>query len=258
MRFADRVVIVTGGGQGIGRAICRRFAAEGARVVVAELKAENADKVAQEIAAEGGQAFALATDVTRTDDLARMVEQTLARWGQIDVLVNNAGITAMSGIGWGRFDELSPEEWQRVLDVNLNGVFLAARAVAPHMIARRSGRIINLASVHSYAPNARTPHYDAAKAAVVNLTRNFAVALGQYNVLVTAIAPGPILTEVGRAVLPAETQAHFQTMTQLGRPGRPEEIAAVAAFLASDDASYVTGVTLPVDGGFLADHQGQR
>ena len=154
----------------------------------------------------------------------------------------------MSGIGSARFDKMDVAEWERVLRTNLSSVFLMSRSVAPHMIARKGGRIINLASVHSYAVNTQTPHYDAAKAAVAHLTRNMALALAADGVLVNAIAPGPILTEVARTTLTAERLAALEHATPLGRPGRPEEIAAVAAFLASDDASFITGATIPVDG----------
>jgi NAD(P)-dependent dehydrogenase (short-subunit alcohol dehydrogenase family) len=164
----------------------------------------------------------------------------------------------MSGIGSARFDGMDVAEWDRVLRTNLSSVFLVSRAVVPHMLERRSGRIINLASVHSFAVNPQTPHYDVAKAAVAHLTRNMALSLAADGILVTAIAPGPILTEVAHATLSAERLQALDHATPLGRPGRPDEIAAVAAFLASDDASFMTGVTIPVDGGFLTRHVGMQ
>jgi NAD(P)-dependent dehydrogenase (short-subunit alcohol dehydrogenase family) len=258
VKLQDSVAIVTGAGQGIGRAIALRFAAEGARVVIAELNPATGEQVAREIRDAGGWAIAVATDVGQPDQVDRLVRGTIDELGHIEILVNNAGLTFMSGIGSARFDKMDVEEWDRVLRANLTSVFLVSRAVAPHMIARRTGRIINLASVHSFAANIQTPHYDAAKAAVAHLTRNMAVALAPDGVLVTAIAPGPILTDAARETLaPDRLQALGETIP-LGRPGRPEEIAAVAVFLASDEASFITGVTIPVDGGFLANHRGMQ
>ncbi len=257
-RLRDRVAIVTGAGQGIGRAIALRFAAEGARIVVAEINRSSGKQVAREIADAGGSGVAIACDVGDPAQVAGLVQQAMDDLGQIDILVNNAGLTYMSGIGSARFDEMEVAEWERVLRTNLSSVFLVSKAVAPHMIARRGGRIINLASVHSYAVNTQTPHYDAAKAAVAHLTRNMALALAADGILVTAIAPGPILTEVARTTLSEERLQALEHATPLGRPGRPEEIAAVAAFLASDDASFVTGVTIPVDGGFLTRYEGMQ
>jgi NAD(P)-dependent dehydrogenase (short-subunit alcohol dehydrogenase family) len=254
----ERVAIVTGAGQGIGRAIARRFAADGAQVVIAELKADTAELVASEIRDAGGWATAITADVGQPDQVDALVGSTIQQLGRIDILVNNAGLTFMSGIGSARFDQMEVEEWERVLRTNLTSVFLVSRAVGPHMVSRRSGRIINLASVQSFTTNPLTPHYDAAKAAVAHLTRNMAVALAPAGVLVTAIAPGPILTEVARRTLTPEQLQALNDTTPLGRPGRPEEIAAVAAFLASDEASFITGVTIPVDGGLLTRSQGMR
>ena len=236
-RLQDRVAIVTGAGQGIGRAIALRFAAEGARVVIGEINATTGERVAQEIVDAGGVALQLVCDVGDPPQIERLVRRTIEHFGRIDILVNNAGLTFMSGIGSARFDQMEVAEWERVLRTNLSSVFLVSRAVVPHMLARGGGgRIINLASVHSYAVNTQTPHYDAAKAAVAHLTRNMALALAADGILVTAIAPGPILTEVARSALPTERLQALEHATPLGRPGRPEEIAAAAAFLASDDA----------------------
>ncbi len=209
-KLRGRVAIVTGAGQGIGRAIARRFAAHRRSV--------------------------------RAHRHSRQQRRSPIH----------------ERIGAARFDQMDIDEWERVVRANLTGVLLVSRAVAPHMIAQRAGRIINLASVHSFAADIQTPRYDAAKAAVAHLTHNMALALASAGVLVTAIAPGPILTEVAQEVLGPDRIQMLAESTPLGRAGRPEEIAAMAAFLASDEASFVTGVTIPVDGGFLAKHQGMR
>lgn len=258
MRFDGKVVIVTGAGQGIGRAIAHRFGAEGARVVIGELNQDSGERVAQEIVAAGGQAIAVRTDVRDPASVSALMEHTVQHYGGLDVLVNNAGLTSMSGVQSVRFDEMEPSEWERIISTNLTGVWLVSRAASPHLRARPGSSIVNFASVHSYAINILTPHYDAAKAAVVSLTRNLAVALAAEGVRVNGIAPGPIRTEVMEAVISQEMKDHFERMTPMKRSGSPDEIASVVAFLASDDASYVTGVTIPVDGGFLADHWGQR
>jgi 3-oxoacyl-[acyl-carrier protein] reductase len=196
-----------------------------------------------EIEALGVQALGVPTDVSRADDVKRMVQQTIARFGKIDILVNNAGTLVVKPMV-----EQTEEEWDRVLDVNLKGVFLCCRHVLPEMIARKRGAIVNIASIAAF--HVTVPHvpYAASKAGVVALTRDLAYEVGRLGIRVNAIAPGPIETPMARIVSDEQRQAMARSIL-LGRMGQPEDIGEAAVFLASDAASFITGATLPVSGG---------
>jgi NAD(P)-dependent dehydrogenase (short-subunit alcohol dehydrogenase family) len=230
---------VTGGGSGIGRATCRRFAAEGATVVVADLLGERAEEVAAEI---GGTA--VKADVTVAADVARMVEAA----GRIDVLVNNAGGGFADDLL-----EISEEEWDTDVTVNLKSAFLCSKAVLPGMIEQGSGVIVSIASVNGIAFFANEP-YSAAKAGLISLTRSMAVRYGKHGIRAVAIAPGTIRSPLWQERVDKEP-AIFERLVRwypLGRVGEPEDVANAAAFLASDDASWISGDVLRVDGGLLA------
>jgi len=238
-RLAGKRALVTGGGSGIGRAIATRFASEGAHVVVADLVGERADAVAAEI---GGRA--VQADVTAAADVGSMVDGA----GAIDVLVNNAGGGAADDVL-----EISEQEWDGDMELNLKSAFLCSKAVLPGMIERGSGVIVNIASVNGMAFFANES-YSAAKAGMINLTRTMAVRYGRHGIRAVAIAPGTIRTPLWQERVDREP-AIFERLVRwypLRRVGEPEDIANAAAFLASDDASWITGEVLRVDGGLLA------
>jgi len=244
-----KTAIVTGAGRGIGRAIALRFASEGADVVVCDCSAENIEVVAREILALGRASLAVKVDVSNKQDVERMVAAAVGRFQKVDILVNNAGIILRAPLL-----ELSEEDWDRVLDVNLKGPFLCTQAVARHMVGRGFGRIINMSSSAGLGTaDESMASYGAAKAGLVELTKVSARALGRHGISVTAIAPGTILTELERnRMTPQEHQAFMEqrgSITSLGRVGNPEDIAALAAFLASDESSFITGTVIPIDGG---------
>lgn len=248
MRLTDRVAIITGGGSGIGRATAKLFAQEEARVAVIDLRPERAQSTAEEIEAAGGQALVLEADVSRKEAVDRAVAQVLERWGQADVLVNNAAIS--SGDDILTFDE---ETWDLNLRVVLKSVFLCSKAVLPAMIERRRGAIVNIASVNGLTALGEEG-YSAAKAGVVNLTENMAIKYGAYNVRANAIAPGTVRTPIWQERVDQDP-AIFDRLAKwypLGRVGEPEDIAQAALFLASDAAAWITGTVLRVDGGLLA------
>ncbi len=255
-RFAGRAALVTGGGKGIGRAVALRLASEGAAVAVAGREPGAIEAVAAEIERGGGRALARSLDVADEAAVDALVAETADMFGGLDVLVNNAALTAMSRIGFAPVLEMDTAEWQRVLGVNLSGAFYASRAAGRIMRDAGRGAIVNISSVHAHMPHALTPHYDATKAALEALTRNMALALGGRGVRVNAVAPGPIDVGGQTDVYTPEQRAAQRRSTALERSGQPEEVAAVVAFLASDEGSYVTGQTWVVDGGFLIRHAG--
>ena len=252
-RLEGKVCVVTGAASGIGAASSRRFAEEGAAVVGFDLGDPVGDDWGQAEQAAPGSLF-VKGDVRDADALASMVEQTLARFGQLDVLMNAAGVA-----GGGPVHLADPDDWDRTVDINLKGTFLACRAALPHMLERRQGSIVNVASIEGIEGFEGGSSYNASKGGVVLLTKNMAMDYGRRQIRVNAVCPGFIETPLLEEVLGMEGLAQIrQGITdahQLGRLGRPVEIANAALFLASDEASFVSGHALVVDGGFTAGHR---
>lgn len=254
MRFDGKVVFITGAGHGIGRATALRLAAEGAAVVATDVRADTAEETADAIRSDGGAARALSAEVDVRDraQIAAALDAALSEFGSVTHLVNNAGLVTMVGLA-----DLTEEEWDLVLDVNLKGMFLVSQVVAPAIAAAGGGAIVNLSTVESEVviasgPNCQ-PHYNASKGGVRMLTKALAHELGPMNIRVNAVAPGGINTGfTGGDLDSPAVRAYLEPRLIIKRPGRPEEIAAAIAFLLSDDASYITATQLGVDGGWLA------
>ena len=250
-RLKGKAALITGGGTGIGRAIALRFAAEGARVVIAQRNAEALDATVAEIEAAGGWARAVPTDITQTDQVLALVDQAIEVTGRVDILVNNAGRTGRAGA----FLDVDLDVWRNFIETNLTGPFVIAQAVARHMVsARVPGRIINTGSVDSFASEMQAAPYAASKGGLLMLTRSMAIELGSHGISVNLLAPGPILVDKERRALSrpgAGGQAHRRQFP-LGPFGRVEDVAAAALFLASDECQYITGSAITIDGGTLA------
>jgi NAD(P)-dependent dehydrogenase (short-subunit alcohol dehydrogenase family) len=242
MRLEGRVALVTGAGGGIGAATARRFAREGATVVVNDVDLKLARALVTELQKEGARALSIAADVTARTDVEAMVDQVVGEFGRLDVLVNNAGVNrdAMS-------HKMTEEQWDQVLAVNLKGTFLCAQAVLAVMRERGWGRVINTSSVASLG-NIGQANYAASKAGVIGLTRTLALEYAKYGITVNCVAPGPVMTRM-LASVPEAIREKIVAKVPVGRIARPEEIAAVHAFLASEDAAFITGQVLFVDGG---------
>jgi 3-oxoacyl-[acyl-carrier protein] reductase len=246
-RFEGRVAIVTGAGQGIGRAIAERFASEGAAVIVGDLVATTAGQTADMLTSAGGRALAVTADVTNAADAGRLASAAVESFGGIDVLVNNAGILRST-----RAAEVSPEEWHLVVDANLTGAFLCARAAYPALKASGHGRIVNMASMAGRATSTLGGvHYTTAKAGVLGLTRHLAREWARDGITVNALSPGIVDTPMVRASTDADRMAQVLASIPLGRLAEPSEIAALVAFLASDEAAYITGANVDIHGGEL-------
>jgi NAD(P)-dependent dehydrogenase (short-subunit alcohol dehydrogenase family) len=247
-RLASKVAIVTGAGSGIGRAVALRFAAEGARVVVNDVVADAAQRVAKEIEAAGGTALPCPGDVSDSNQVEALVRAATSRFGRLDVLVNNAAAVVP-----GPVEAISDADWKRTQSVTLDGVFFGIRAALPVMAAQGGGSIINVSSGAAVAGEPGLGAYGAAKAAVVNLTKTAAVENAARGVRVNCILPGPIETPPLLAAVEATGgRAGWERQIPCGRLGKPEEMAAVALFLASDEASYVHGAAIVADGGVAA------
>ena len=245
MRLADKVAVVTGAARGIGAACARRLAAEGAAVVLADILEEKGEATAQSIREAGGSAAFVACDTGDGAQARALIAETVRRNGRIDVLVNNAGIFTIAD-----FLDVTEEEFDRVLRVNLKGYFLVGQAAAREMAAAGSGSIINMSSVNGVMAIETIAPYVVSKGGVNQLTSVMALALAPSGVRVNAIGPGTILTEMSGALLTDEAaRRRVLSRTPMGRTGEPEEIAGIAVFLASDDSSYVTGQVIYADGG---------
>lgn len=246
LSLKDKVALVTGSARGIGRAIAERLAQQGADLIIADLRAELAAATAQEIAAATGRRVtSIAVDVSNSASVKAMVDQALTDFGHIDILVNNAGLTRDNLIM--RMEEA---DWDLVLGINLKGVFNCSKAVVRPMMKQRSGRIINISSVSGLAGQAGQANYSASKAGVIGLTKALARELGSRTITVNAVAPGFILTDLTKD-LPEELKEATMKAVPLGRWGTTQEIASAVAFLASDEAGYITGHVLSVDGGMV-------
>ncbi len=243
----DRVVIITGGGQGIGRGYAHHFAAQGSIPVIAELDGENGERVRAEVEEKGGRALAIQTDVADKAAVDALAAKTLAAFGRIDVLINNAAV--FSRITMAPFWELSVDEWKAAMDVNITGSFLCARAVVPAMQAARWGRIVNVTSgtVKTGPPNYL--HYVTSKAAIIGMTRSMARELGAWNITVNTFWPGVTKTEVERPSVPEHMFAKFVEQQVIKHSTRLEDMAKPMMFLCSDEASYITGQIMEADGG---------
>ena len=243
MRLTDKVSIITGAGQGIGRATALKFAAEGAKVAVCDINATAVDDTVHAIWEAGGEAAGYVVDVTDKDSIARMVAGVMAKWGRIDTLVNNAGIVQDA-----QFKKMTDEQFERVIDVNLKGVYHCTKAVVDIMLEQNSGVILNASSIVGLYGNFGQTNYAATKFGVIGMVKTWARELGRKGIRANAICPGFIETPILSSI-PDKVIKMMEEKVPLGRLGKPEEIANTYAWLASDEASYINGAVIEVSGG---------
>ena len=242
MRLKDKVALITGGGSGIGAAVARRFAQEGAKIAIGDVDVEGAEKVASEIKDAGGEALICKADVRKRDEVEAMVDHVLREYGRLDILINNAGVTRDSLCA-----RMSEEDWNFVVDVNLKGTFLCSKAAFRPMRKQRYGKIVNTASV-AVRGNIGQVNYSASKAGIIGLTRTLALEFARAGICVNCIAPGFIETPMTEG-LPEKVKEEALKRIPLGRIGRPEEVANLHLFLASPESDYITGQVFFIDGG---------
>lgn len=245
MRLKNKVSLVTGAGRGIGKAIALAFAGEGSIVIVNDIDLQTAQATAQEIADARGEALSIRADVSLKAEVERMVREVVKNFDRIDILVNNAGVQTETP-----FIDVSEEEWNSIIDVNLKGVFLCSQLVARQMVKQGGGKIINISSIHEFYPRSNKAPYCASKGGMMMLTKVMALELAKYKINVTAIAPGAVATAMNADWLSSpQKMAEKSSKIPWGRIASPEEVAKVAIFLASEDAEYIIGTTIYVDGG---------
>lgn len=252
MKLQDRVAVITGAGSGIGRAMALQFAREGARIVAADMNGGAAEETAALVNDAGGQALALAVNVVEPTQVQGMIEQAVARFSKIDILCNNAGIGSTTDVV-----DCEPDEWDRVMTVNVKGVYLGCKYVIPQMLKQGGGCIINTASVAGLVGIVKRAVYCASKGAVIALTKQVAVEYVEHGIRVNCVCPGTVDSPwVGRLLAQADDAAVARSALEarqpMGRLGKPEEVAAAALYLASDDAAFITGTALVLDGGWTA------
>jgi NAD(P)-dependent dehydrogenase (short-subunit alcohol dehydrogenase family) len=247
-RFTDRVAVVTGAGRGVGRAIALGLAAEGASVVVNDVRAAQVQAVADEIAASGGRSMSAVADISRSAEVDAMIRQAVDMFGTVDLLVNNAGILQLKV----PLETITDEDWARSFGVNLNGAFYCMRAVLPIMKAKHWGRIVNVSSSAGRSTSANGgAHYTASKAALLGLTRHAARENAAYGINVNAVAPASLDTDMAREAAGIEHLERSRASIPVGRLGTPNDVAPAVLFLLSDAASFITGATLDINGGLL-------
>lgn len=246
MKLRNKVSLVTGAGQGIGKAIALALANEGSAVAVNDINVETARRVSEEIIASGGRAIAIKGDISRKEEVENMIDKTNRSFGHIDILVNNAGVQTETP-----FLDLSEEEWDTIIDTNLKGTFLCSQLAAREMVKQEGGKIINISSIHEFFARRNIAHYAASKGGIAMLTKVMALELARYKINVTAIAPGTVATGMNAGSLSSPQEvAEMSSRIPWGRIAMPEEVAKVAIYLASQDAEYITGSTIYMDGGF--------
>jgi 3-oxoacyl-[acyl-carrier protein] reductase len=245
----NKAAIITGSARGLGRAFALRFIKEGAKVTVCDI--HDCEPVAREIKALGGSVLALKVDITSEKETAEMVKKAVDHFGRVDILVNNAA--AVGGLEipdfMKPFEQLSANDWNRILEVNIKGTFLVSKAVIPYMKKQGKGNIINISSTTAFTGSAVFLPYSTSKAGIINMTKTMARALGAFNINVNCIAPGPVMTETMKVLVKEDAEQHLLETQLIKRPIMPEDIAAAVAFMASDEAGMITGQTLAVNGG---------
>jgi 3-oxoacyl-[acyl-carrier protein] reductase len=248
-RLQGKVAIVTGGAYGLGRAFAQRMSREGAKIVIADINLKAGEITAKDIQSQGGEAIAVGVDVSKVEDTQEMARKTVEKFGQIDILVNNAAVNYREKLTWGDPENLDIAEFDRVIAVNLRGPFLCIRAVLPSMKKQSKGKIINIASGTFFSGPPAIPHYVASKGGVIGLTRSLSMALGKYNINVNAVAPGRTLNEDSdnkEAVAVCENRASLRALKRIEYP---EDLVGAVLFFASADSDFISGQTLVVDGG---------
>jgi len=243
MRFEDRVAIVTGGSRGIGKQICLKLASEGAKIAIFDIEETLLKEVAEQIRHMGSEVLLLRVDISDFEKVDRAVKEVIDRFGRIDILVNNAGVNEDKLLL-----RMREKDWDKVLQVNLKGTFNCLRAVIRTMVKQREGKIINISSVVGLRGNVGQANYAASKAGIIGLTKSAAKEVGRYGVIVNAIAPGFIDTPMTEKLQEKEKEM-FTPQIPLGRMGKSEEVASLVAYLASDEANYITGEVIKIDGG---------